>query len=526
MPYYESIIPPSLLPEQPVDINLIDDQTALFAPMFGRGWAQRNAYGDPRWGMSVRYKGMRSWQRSRLFSALQEARGKFSTVRVSVAQALRGNFPATELIPNNDFSTTDVSGWTAERSTLRSGDGVLRSVNNSGSLYWRLSRGGIAVTQYAPYALRAFYNTNPAIEALAFGPAIVSGFQSDNYSVTKGLRTVSMVAASASMDAYPFVQTTGSGYMPGTFLELPYISLARCALVDTGSNYLDRPSEFHQPAWGKFALTATASGTTAPDGTSTAETLTETTANGIHELFHTNPRPSGAADLCVYGHFKQSVLDRDIVLRISNVSGSGVDSAEARLDLSAGTIGAVTLTGAATNGRAFIVSLGNGWYFAAVIARLPSSTSITAQVNMHNTVSATYAGTTGAVFAWQVGATLSSVPVRNSVAHNQAAPAGTPPTGGMMYLKGLPASTDGLLLPGDFFEVNGELKQVTMSLDSDAAGRGIVQFRPGLARPPADNDPVIILNPLGRFAMTEDPRMSLQFGSYADASLSFEEVYA
>jgi hypothetical protein len=526
MPYYESIIPPSLLPEQPVDIELVDDQTALFAPVFGRGWSQRNSYGDPRLRVSMRYRGMRAWQRSRLFTALQETRGKFATVRLSVAQALRGSFPCPELIPNNDFSTADTTGWTAERSTLRSGDGVLRSVNNSGSLYWQLYRTGIAVTQYAPYALRAFYNTNPAIEALTFGPAVVSGFQRDNYSTTKGLRTVSMVAASTTLDAYPFVQTTGTGYMPGTFLELPYISLARCALVDTGSNYLDRPSEFHQPAWTKTRITATASGTTAPDGTSTAETLTETATTGTHHISHTNSRTTGAADICVYGHFKQSVLDRDIVLRVSNTSG-GADYAEAHLDLSAGTVGSVTLGGAATNGRAFVTSLGNGWYKATVIARLPSSTSITADVYMATNAGVTsYTGTTGAVFAWQVGATLSGVPVRNSVAHNQAAPAGIAPTGGMMHLKGLPASTDGLLLPGDFFEVNGELKQATMSLDSDAAGRGIVQFRPGLARPPADNDPVIIRNPLGRFVMGENAKMSLQFGSYTDASLQFEEVYA
>ena len=525
MPYYESIIPPSLLPEQPVNLTLIDDQTAAFAPVFGRGWSQRNSYGDPRWSVGLRYKGMRSWQRSRLFSAIQEARGKFSTVRASVAQALRGNFPATELIPNNDFSTTSVAGWNSERGNLRSGDGVLRSVNNSGSLYWQLYRTAISVTQYAPYALRAFYNTNPLIESLSFGPRLISGFQVDNYTTTKGLRTVSMVVAGSTVDAYPFVQTTGSGYMPGAFLEMPYISLARCALVDTGSNYLDRPNEFSQPAWTKTRLNATASGTTAPDGTSTAETLTETVTFGTHYISHTNSRSSGATDMCVYGHFKQSVLDRDIVLRVSNTAG-GADYAEATLDLSAGTIGAVTVGGSAANGRAFVVSLGNGWYYAAVVARVPTSTSITAEVYLNAPGSGVvYTGSTGAVFAWQVGATLSSVPVKHSLAHNQAVPTGTPPTGGMMYLKGLPASTDGLLLPGDFFEVNGELKQATMSLDSDAAGRGIVQFRPGLARAPADNDPVIVLNPLGRFAVMEDAKMSIQYGSYTDAEFMLEEVY-
>lgn len=526
MPYYESIIPPSLLPEQPVELELIDDQTALFAPVFGRGWSQRNSYGDPRWGVSVRYRGMRAWQRSRIFSALQETRGKFGTVRLSVAQALRGSFPASELIPNNDFSTTSTTGWTADKSTLRSGDGVLRSVNTAPGANWQLYQSGISCTQYAPYALRAFYNNNPVIESLTFGPAISSGFQVDAYNTTKGLRTVSMVAASTSITAYPFVQSTATGYMPGTFLELPYISLARCALVDTGSNYLDRPNDLGHGNWTRTNLTFTTNSTTAPDGTTTAGTLTETATAGLHYAYNDEPRPSGAQDLCVYGHFKQSVLDRDIVLRISNTA-AGADYAEARLDLSAGTIGSVTLGGSATDGRAFVVSLGDGWYYAAVIARIPTSTTITGSVYMStNTGTTSYTGTTGAVFAWQVGATLSGVPVRYSAAGNQSLPAGTTPTGNVMYLKGLPASTDGLLLPGDFFEVNGELKQATMSLDSDAAGRGIVQFRPGLARPPADNAPVIIRDPLGRFVMGENPKMSLQFGNYTDVTLQFEEVYA
>ena len=95
-----------------------------------------------------------------------------------------------------------------------------------------------------------------------------------------------------------------------------------------------------------------------------------------------------------------------------------------------------------------------------------------------------------------------------------------------MNLKGLPASTNGLLLAGDFFEVNNELKQCTAPLNSDAAGLGFVQFRPSLHTPPADNAAVIISNPLGRFMISDGLGWDAMFGSYMEVNLTLDEVYA
>lgn len=75
-------------------------------------------------------------------------------------------------------------------------------------------------------------------------------------------------------------------------------------------------------------------------------------------------------------------------------------------------------------------------------------------------------------------------------------------TGSTLAVDMLPASTAGLLLPGDWVAVGLELKRVTAPLNSDGSGNGTLQFSPPLRASPADNDPVIVNQPLGRFILS------------------------
>jgi hypothetical protein len=79
---------------------------------------------------------------------------------------------------------------------------------------------------------------------------------------------------------------------------------------------------------------------------------------------------------------------------------------------------------------------------------------------------------------------------------------GAAQTGSTLAIDGLPLSTAGLLLPGDWFSVGLELKRVTAPLNSDGSGNGTLQFSPPLRASPADNDPVIINQPFGRFILS------------------------
>jgi hypothetical protein len=144
-----------------------------------------------------------------------------------------------------------------------------------------------------------------------------------------------------------------------------------------------------------------------------------------------------------------------------------------------------------------------------------------------NSGTAAYTGNgTSSIAAWRCGMAVSSVPTRGAQTTSNAIASGTPQTGGALYLKGLPVSTNGLLEIGDWIEIAGQLKQATARLNSDAAGLGYLQFRPALGDSPADNDPVIINQPFGRFIYSgQQKELQNMFGLYGDIEMDLEEVY-
>ncbi len=45
-------------------------------------------------------------------------------------------------------------------------------------------------------------------------------------------------------------------------------------------------------------------------------------------------------------------------------------------------------------------------------------------------------------------------------------------------------NTNGILLPGDYFGVNGEMKMVTTPLNNSGSGEGAAPFKPAAPRQP------------------------------------------
>lgn len=78
---------------------------------------------------------------------------------------------------------------------------------------------------------------------------------------------------------------------------------------------------------------------------------------------------------------------------------------------------------------------------------------------------------------------------------------GASQTGSALIVDKLPASTNGLLLPGDQVQIGDELKIVTVPLNSDSSGNGYLQFAPSLRHSPADNAPIIVYRPMGKFLL-------------------------
>lgn len=524
----ELIIPPDIAPEQPVGITLIDDQTYPFKPQFGRGLAQFNSYGDPRWQLKMRFKGLRQKDQTRMHLVASESQGSYRTIMITPYTAIRGSWVAqagAELFSNSDYSS--LTGWSG------SGGGAL-TVNDAVMKLTVSAVGGVPQffqnvnlpTAYAPYVIRTLNIDGPQTAGLSIGPFIGDnvGTAANGYSTDRGYKLASLVAlAAGTANQYPAVLSSNSGYTAGAYIQNLFTSISRCFLADGGGNNLLQSDTLDNASWTKTRTSISANASTAPDGTATADRLIEDgTASNTHIVIQNGARTNVAADICGYGYFSRAVGTRNVNIAVGNDTSN---YSSCTFDLGAGTAGGTSNTGTATNGRAFIVSVGNGWYFCCVVSRNVAATTLFIQVAMHNGTNTTYNGdSTSAVAIWRLGATPSAVPTRGAqtVASTSAA---TSQAGSGIYVKGLPASQSGLLLPGDFVEIDGQLKRVTASLDSDAAGLGYLQVRPSIVRPVADNTPIIVTKPLGRFKFSENIDYDSMFGMNSDYDLTLEEVY-
>ncbi len=77
-------------------------------------------------------------------------------------------------------------------------------------------------------------------------------------------------------------------------------------------------------------------------------------------------------------------------------------------------------------------------------------------------------------------------------------------TGKGLIVDGWSELETGLLLPGDYFEVNGELKMVTASVASDSAGEAALAFTPPLRASPADGAALTLANPKVTMMLADD----------------------
>lgn len=524
----ECMIPPWVRPESPETLRIIDDATVAFQPAFGRGMTQRGIFADPRWGLRRRYRGLRSEERAALQKALNDTRGQLSVLRVTPHAPLRGSMSSTELLTNNTFAS-GTTGWSAGGSdwTLSSSDRVLRATRAAVTGGGQMLQASSAVTlvAYAPYVLRYM---------ISQGRGSFSTGHSGNYSGTSnfgasstsfGLYDAATVLSNTSVTP-GIVSSDTSGMTAGDYFDIPYISLARCALVDGGGNALLQSDDYSQAAWTKTNVTISADTglTVAPDGTSTADNIVETTANSTHSVSQARTFASAADDISFSVALKVNGRTH-CWLQLSHATGSTF----AFFNLSTGAVGTTSTGSGWSNLRTFSTNLGNGWWqFCIVVRKTSADTSVTIQHGGGNGDGvSSYTGSTSAgMFAWRATCRNSSVPTRliQSTASNVPAVA---QSGSGIYTKGWPASTSGLLLTGDWIELNGELKQITAPVTSDAGGLAYINFRPALAADAVNDDPIVIYEPFGRFIYPAGSReIENMFGSYSDCEMNLEEVYS
>lgn len=443
----------------------------------------------------------------------------------------RGTFTAQELFANPEFANGTTSWSVTGTGAATAADGVLRLKASAGggqpSLYQDAT-----VVAFAPYVLRAMVNDGAGSAGLQIGIQIAAdvarSIVSATLNTTRGYKLASIVTVEAgSIRQFPAYFNATSGYQAGSYVDISHASLSRCLLADGGGCNTLHSDDLSNAAWTKGQVTVTANLHTAPDGTATADRITEDTNAGTHGVNQSAARTNVTADLVSWGYFSRSSGTRNIRLWVGN---DGTDGGSAIFNLLTGAISAQTNHGAATNVRAYSRDVGSGYFLCYVVARLPAAATIRIFAEMENnagTVSYTGDGSSR-IAAWRLGARIGSVPPR-AVASTTAAVAAESQTGPAIYVSGGRTPTegalDGALSAGDWVEVDGQLKKVTKSLDLDATGRGLLSFSPPLARELADNTPIILHNPMGRFRYAGDSAgFEIEPGIFGRASLELEEA--
>lgn len=106
---------------------------------------------------------------------------------------------------------------------------------------------------------------------------------------------------------------------------------------------------------------------------------------------------------------------------------------------------------------------------------------------------------------------------------------GADQTGSSLITDGWPTSQNNVLLPGDYFSVNGELKVVTNTVNSDTEGDATIEFKPPLRNSPSDNADLTVTNTQVEMILTfpEQARFVYDKNGYSQ-QLSFEgrEVFS
>jgi len=525
----EVLIPPYLQPQDET-ATLIDDSTAVFRPQMAPGIPQRVSFVEPRLQVKQSYKSLRAQERAAMLAVLTRAKGKYASVRCVVGFNNRGSFPDSELLSNNTLQSSS-TGWSSNAEfSISAFDNQLR-VTRIANTSQQTMLNHTAVTsyaQYAPHVARAF-----VCAANSWGGTVYC----DERTGAGAQLTIGPDTAVPGMVAYTYVTQNGSGgmalrdstwasklYGQGSYVDVAWTSLQRCFMVDAQPNMLLQAAAFDNASWTKSSCSVTANADTSPDGSANADRLIEASGSAQHYVQQNITTTTAAQDICFSVCLKAAARTWAYIQVYEATSGT---FCYVYINLSTGAIGTTSTGSNWSNLRYFVVSLGNSWYRLFLVARKTNvATSIGMRIgpaSADNT--ATYTGD-GASYIdlWRAGASLSGVPSLPADTTTNADTGSGVGTANMIQVKGLPVSTNGLLLPNDLVEINGELKLVMGALSSDAAGCGTLEFSPPMFRKPSDNDPVICGTILGKFILSENASWHNLYGAYADVDITLEAV--
>jgi hypothetical protein len=468
-------------------------------------------------------------ERSMLRALTAQARGQVARWWIGdPSYVKRGSMPTGESLSNNVF-IDGTSNWVESNSgvTLSATDRLLRVRRADGANSTAIrNTQAIAVTAFAPYVMRAHAVAGRG--ATGFGLRVgttLGGVEVVESAVSTTGGMLSLVAVPATTSVYASLVDSFSGRMAGDYTSYPFTSFSRCALVDNAVNLLTRSDEFDHSDWVKIGVTVGANSTPAPDGTSTMDGLIENSANSAHMVTQNSAGlPAAAMDYAI----AVEVTPGNRLYCFLQMDEGGSTTVTQYFNLSAGTVASGSTGAGWSNRRAAIVDLGDDRYLCLMIARkTTSATSIKAYIGGGESDGVgSYVGNgSGTAIAIRRGGLVPSSVFCRVGQTTSVATTGTAQSGSGLYSKGWPASTSGLLLPDDRVQIGTQLNIVTTRLDSDAAGLAYLECALPWRNPPADNDPIIVHHPMGRYIQTQpDNGWSDVPGKLSSFQFEFEEA--
>lgn len=528
----ELMLPPYLFPSN-IELEKVDS-VGLFQPMFGFATSQRIDYGATHWRAKISFEKLTTDERHALLAFLTRA-GRSRAFYVPIfGESERGAGSFAELLANNTFANGTASFAYGAELTVAVNNRQLRISRNAVSAVNTMINPNVVTNaQYAPHIGRYMLVAGHYPVAIYVDQRGSGGTQiSQGVSTTGfGLVIYSFITAETT-GASALRDETFSGLMAGDFVDVPWCSYSRCGLIDNGPNLLLRSDDLSNASWTKTNCTIAATSVVIPTGANgTTHTVKEDASVAtIHLIEQGVTVAAAAADYCFAAAVK--AVNRTWA-RIMLVETTGSTSYAQFINLSTGALGATSTGANWTNGRNFVRSLGNGWYYIAIVARKTNAaTTVRGRVEIGEADNdTTFTGLTqDSILVWRATLAASGVPMQLALTVATADSDGALQTGYSINTKGWLVSTDNLLAAGDFVNVvmpsGMHLARLTAALCSDAAGLANMQFEPPLPESPVDNVAVIPNFPLLKCVLADVPSVKTYPPGYiSDVDILVEGVF-
>ena len=176
-------------------------------------------------------------------------------------------------------------------------------------------------------------------------------------------------------------------------LTLTCLPLFRGAPMQA-QNLLAAPCDPEDADWTLTNITAASNNATAPDGSTTAATIRETSATGAHEMRQQIAKPAESASYTLSAYVK---ADGRSAVSLYLADGSGTNGAYVGFDVVAG----YRLYPPGTSGTGFsdasaaIESANDGWFRVSLTATVNTDTALRAYIQLHDGSGTSYAGDIG-----------------------------------------------------------------------------------------------------------------------------------